>query len=163
MSILAHVRGKRRLRVSVPNSPATLGAVGLFLFDHACSAGTSMLPWMVCRCFLGWSASSHELESAWRHGAAQRRCVAGSETPESCRLLPHASGVANGRQRRLFVPPVTCVNAALPKAMHVTLFLSATHLTPNAPNARQRSEHRQRCSRSPPFRTPATFLTPQCC
>jgi len=34
------------------------------LSSHAGSAGTSMLPWMVCLCFLGCSASSHELENA---------------------------------------------------------------------------------------------------
>ena len=34
------------------------------LSAHAGSAGTSMLPWMVCLCFLGCSASSHELENA---------------------------------------------------------------------------------------------------
>jgi hypothetical protein len=49
---------------------------------HVGSAGTSMLPWMGCRCFLGWSASSHELKNArlrraWRgirHHGGRPRC-----------------------------------------------------------------------------------------
>ena len=52
--------------------------VGGYLQAHAGSASTPLLPWMVCRCFLGWSASSYELESARRSvakRAAQRSCV----------------------------------------------------------------------------------------
>ena len=90
LNILTRVRGKRRLRISVPSSPATLGPVGLLTFAHAGSAGTSR--WMVCRCFLGWSASNHELESAQRGraaprvgGAALRRCAAGNAPLGACR------------------------------------------------------------------------------
>jgi len=108
--------------------------VGGYLQAHAGSASTPLLPWMVCRCFLGWSASSYELESARRSvakRAAQRSCVAvgnaaGSETPERCKDTASSRyGGSNGRPRRPFAPPVTCVargNACtLPEATHVTL------------------------------------------
>jgi hypothetical protein len=51
---------------------------------HPGSPGTPLLPWMVYRCFLGWSASSHELECARRGRAAAGALRAGSETPERC-------------------------------------------------------------------------------
>jgi hypothetical protein len=65
-------------------------------------------PWMVCRGFLGWSASSHELENARRRCRAVMRT--GSETLERWKdtSSSHYGGGAKGRQRRPFAPCVTC-------------------------------------------------------
>jgi hypothetical protein len=52
------------------------------------STGTSMLAWMVCNCFLGGSASSHELESARRDTASLDRVAA--KRPVRCRQASHA-------------------------------------------------------------------------
>ena len=61
---------------------------------RAGSACTPLLPWMVCHCFLGWSANSHE------RGSAQ----AGSETPERCTgtaSSPKAAGQTGASDARL--------------------------------------------------------------
>jgi hypothetical protein len=81
--------------------------------------GLPLLPWVVCK----------QLRVGKR--AAQRSCVAvgnaaGSETPERCKDTASSRyGGSNGRPRRPFAPPVTCVakgNACtLPEATHVTL------------------------------------------
>jgi hypothetical protein len=53
----------------------TTGDVCSGTFAHLARArarwkrGKPLLPWKVCLCFLGWSASSHELESARRRAA----------------------------------------------------------------------------------------------
>ena len=46
-------------------------------------SAASLLPWMVCRCVLARSVSSHELESAWR-GAARRSVRLLRQRPVRC-------------------------------------------------------------------------------
>ena len=78
------------------------------VFSPSLCAGTSMLHWMVCRCFLGWSASSHELENA-RYRRVMRT---GSETSERCTDTASSRyGGANGRQRLVCSPRNVRCNA----------------------------------------------------
>jgi hypothetical protein len=104
--------------------PALPGSICLSSDAHASSAGTSMRPWMVCRCFRGWSASSHESTSQWREARPRK----GSETPKRCTdtaSLPWSG--SHGRpppvcsaQRRTIVA-CAVVNSGAPRSCAVAM------------------------------------------
>ena len=89
---------------------------------------TPPLPWMLCRCFLGWSASSHERGSAARCEQGARhpvvpgvRCVASrqrSRERDSRKVHGHRfltlRGGQTGASGARFLPPQCC--AVLPVA-----------------------------------------------
>ena len=92
----------------------TTGDVCSGTFAHLARArarwkrGKPLLPWKVCLCFLGWSASSHELENA-RYRRVMRT---GSETSERCTDTASSRyGGANGRQRLVCSPRNVRCNA----------------------------------------------------
>jgi len=90
---------------------------------------TNILPWMVCCCLLGWSASSHELECAQVHCLRrQRRRERDTCFPRYC-VAREARGNAPNARQRLHAEPSKEAAANHPRKHACTTDVNAGYCT----------------------------------